>query len=115
MILWSGWGILTVLFALVGAALGAALHGIIPALSDHLAVGIGLLVAAVVNWLVGVRLNNRPGRELVDPKTGGRVILKRRHTLFWVPMQYYSALLVLIAIAAVFAPVPMAPGGGRPV
>jgi len=115
MILWSGWGILTVLFALAGAGLGGALHGIIPALSDHVAVAIGLLAAAVLNWWVGIRLDNRPGRELVDPKTGGRVILKRRHTLFWVPMQYYSALLLLIAVIALFAPAPVGPGIGRPV
>jgi hypothetical protein len=111
MILWSGWGILTVLIALAGAALGGALHGVIPALSDHVAIAIGLLAAAVVNWWVGIRLNNRPGRELIDPKTGGRVILKRRHTLFWLPMQYYS---VLIAFIALFAPMQTAPGG-RPV
>jgi hypothetical protein len=43
------------------------------------------------------------------------VILKRRHTLFWVPMQYYSALLLLIAIIVLFVPAPVGPGSGRPV
>jgi hypothetical protein len=114
MILWSGWGILTLLFALGGAALRGALHGLVPALSDHAAIAIGLLAGAAVNWWVGIRLNSQPGRELVDPKTGGKVILKRRHTLFWIPMQYYSALLVLIATVAVFAPVPAGTGSSGP-
>ncbi|QPF92589.1 hypothetical protein [Bradyrhizobium commune] len=104
MILWSGLGILTVLFALGGAMLGSALHGLIPALSDQVGVAIGLLAAAAVNWWVGFRLNSRPGRELIDPKTGGRVMLRRRHTLFWLPMQYYSVLFLLVAVVALFAP-----------
>ena len=112
-IIWSGWGVLTILFAIAGAGLGGALHEIIPALSDHVAITIGLLAAAALNWWAGIRLNNRPGRELVDPTTGGRVILMRRHTLFWVPMQYYSALLVLIAVMALFASAPAGPGGGK--
>jgi hypothetical protein len=98
------------LFTLAGAALGGALHGFIPALSDHAAIAIGLLAAAAANWWVGNHLNNNPGRELIDPKTGGRVILRRRHTLFWVPMQYYSALLVLVAVIAFFLPAPSGPG-----
>lgn len=110
MILWSGWGILTVLFAIAGAMLGAALHGVIPAMSGQVGIAIGLLAAAAANWWVGFRLNNRPGRELVDPNTGGRVILKRRHTLFWLPMQYYSVLLLMVAVVALLAPHPIGPG-----
>ena len=60
----------------------------------------GLLAAAVVNWFVGIRLNNRPGRELIDAKTGERVVLRRRHSLFFVPMQWWSVPLAAGAVIA---------------
>ncbi len=50
------------------------------------------------------RLNGRPGCELIDPKTGGRVVLRRRRTLFWVPMQYMSGVLLFVAVFVFFAP-----------
>lgn len=103
MIIWSGWGVLTALFAVGAVAGGVLLEAVLrpiglPAQSGLI---IGWLIAAVVNWLVGTRLNNGPARELVDPRTGQHVILRRRHTLFWIPMQYYSVLMVILGAIAV--------------
>ncbi|GJD95871.1 hypothetical protein [Methylobacterium iners] len=110
MIIWSGWGALTALIA------GAALFGSIlldPALArlgvpTPTGVVLVWVAAAVLNWILGTRLNNRPGRELVDPRTGQVVVLRPRHTLFWIPMQYYSVLLLLIGALAVLGSL----GGG---
>lgn len=103
MIVWSGWGFVTVLLGLGGAALGTFLDSAptsvgLPAQSGLI---VGWLVAAGLNWLLGTRLNNGPARELVDPRTGQRIILRRRHTLFWIPMQYYSALMLVLGALAV--------------
>ncbi|MGU3358896.1 hypothetical protein ACLBWX_01040 [Methylobacterium sp. M6A4_1b] len=54
-------------------------------------------------------MNGRPGRELIDPRTGERVVLRAWHTLFWIPMQYYSVLLLLLGALAAL----MAHGPGR--
>lgn len=61
-------------------------------------------MAAIVNWFVGVRLNNRPGRELIGTKTGQRVVLRRRNTLFFVPMQFWSVPLLVLGSASLFNP-----------
>lgn len=109
MIIWSGYGVLSVLIAFAGVVLGAAgieplIEGAALGLPPGTGLALGLALAAVANWFVGVRLNGRPGRELIDPKTGGRVVIRRRHALFWIPMQYYSVLFALLAVAALFAP-----------
>lgn len=103
MIIWSGWGALTALIA------GAALVGSV--LLDPALARVGIptptgvvlvwIAAAILNWMLGTRLNNRPGRELVDPRTDQVVVLRPRHTLFWIPMQYYSVLLLLMGALAV--------------
>lgn len=90
----------------------AFLAAVTRVLVDPLISGVGLpqqsglvlcwLVAAGVNWFVGTRPNGRSGWELIDAQTGQRIMLRRRHTLFWIPMQYYSVLLLLLGLLAVF-------------
>ncbi len=105
MVIWSGWGVLAVLFAVVGAIGGIGLvdaaGGLGLGLPEDSGFALGLLVAAVVNWFVGTRLNRSLGRELIDANTGERVILRRQHTLFWVPMQYWSVVMAVFAVLAV--------------
>jgi len=106
MIIWRGWGILTVvILALAGGLTVAAAGKAIEAAGGNVgyAVVLGLLVAAAVNWVVGRRLNGRPARELVDVRTGERVTLRASHALFFVPMQWWSVLMLLVALVALSA------------
>jgi hypothetical protein len=76
--IWSGWGIVVIPVAL-GTAVAAA------------------------TWIVGRRLNTTPPRALIDPATNARVLLRRRHTLFWVPAQYWSVPVALAAFVPLLA------------
>ena len=103
--IWSGWGIVVIPVVVgtavaVGALGGLALRALGHPELTFLAISLGLFAAAAANWIVGRRLNGRPPSELIDPATNERVLLRRRHALFWVPVQYWS---VPVAIAA-FAP-----------
>ncbi len=122
MVIWSGWGILTVLitalvYGTVSAA-GAALPGTTGQQGwTDLAFGLGLLAAAAVNWWVGRRLNGGPGRVLTDQATGQTVILRRRHSLFFIPMQWWSVPLAIAGVlvmldTAVLPPNPTTPPRG---
>ncbi len=116
MIIWSDWGMLSAFIAAAG------LFGSV--LLDPTLARVGIPTPTVVilvwaiaigfNWWLGTRLNNRPGRELLDPRTGQTMILRSRHTLFWIPMQYYSVLMVLLAAFAVVGAMHASPSG-RPV
>ena len=41
--------------------------------------------------------DSAPTRELVDQKTGQRVLLRNDHSLFWIPMQWWAIPIVLLA------------------
>lgn len=61
---------------------------------------IAMFVAAAANWRIGKRLNGKPGRELIDAKTGERVLLQSRHDLFWIKMEYWSVPVAIAAFAS---------------
>ena len=107
-LVWSGWGIfvLPIVFA-TSVAVGGFLQLLLTAANRpdlaFLAFSAGLFAAAAVNWLVGRRFNNRPGRELLDPQTQQRVILRRVHRLFWIRMEYWSVPVALAALVPLLA------------
>ncbi|GJE13613.1 MULTISPECIES: hypothetical protein [Methylobacterium] len=106
--IWSGWGIVVIPVVIgtavaVGALGGSALRALGHPELTFLAVSLGLFAAAAANWIVGRRLNGRPPRELIDPATNQRVLLRRRHALFWVPVQYWSVPVALAALVPLLA------------
>jgi hypothetical protein len=106
--IWSGWGIVVIPVVLgtavaVGALGGFALRALGHPELTFLAVSLGLFAAAAATWIVGRRLNGTPPRELVDPATNARVLLRRRHTLFWAPVQYWSVPVALAAFVPLLA------------
>lgn len=86
MIVFSGWGSIVGLF---GAGLVAMLIE-----STTGSLGAATVLAGVVLAGFGWWVNGLPGRELVDPDTGEAVVLRTRHTLFWIPIQYWGLVLV---------------------
>jgi hypothetical protein len=93
-IVWTGWGILVVAFAGAALVLGLVLDQAV-----GFRTGLAELLAAAGVWFVGVRLNVGRDRTLVDPASGEQVVLRRRHTLFWIPMQYWAVLVAAGAVA----------------
>jgi hypothetical protein len=60
-------------------------------IESFLAVTIGIVVL-----FVGKRLNERPGRLLVDPETGEEVNLRpATSSLFFIPMQWWAPLIAV--------------------
>lgn len=106
--IWSGWGILVVPIVvgtaiIVGALAQLSLQSLGHPELAFLAFSLGLSAAAVANWVVGRRLNSTPARELIDPATNERVLLTRRHALFWIRMEYWSVPVALAAFVPLLA------------
>ncbi|MFC0385310.1 hypothetical protein [Muricoccus vinaceus] len=104
----SGLGLLVISMLLVSAVATGALAQTGFTMAGRpdlafLAASLGLLAAAGVNWVVGRRLNRQPGREMIDARTGERVLLRRRHALFWIPMEYWSIPVALAALVPLLA------------
>jgi len=101
LIVWSGYGFLSAVIFVAGTVAGLVLDENVTAVGNY-GIVLGLLLAAGVNWAVGIRFNNpSKDKELIDPKTGGCVMLRRRHTLFWIPMQYWSVLPLVLAVSTI--------------
>ncbi len=99
MVVWTGAGILVLLVALIGWALGVSLGG------SHFGGPIGLLASGGLLWLVGRKLNNPSNdRILYDPATGAEVRAGKRHTLFWIRMEHWGVLVVIMGVVAFFMP-----------
>lgn len=98
MIVWSGFGFLTAVICIVGILIGNSLLSSVPYHFE-----IGLLLAAVTNWFVGKKLNSVPGKILKDEQTGEVFEYKRNHTLFWLPMEWWSVGMTILAIVGIFS------------
>ena len=116
MIIWSGWGFLVIVIAgVVGGPVALAISALLGAagVTGQPGIGpmLGLFAAAAVTWWAGQRLNGGPGRTLVDSQTGQAVVLRRRHTLFFIPMQWWAVALALFGVMAYFG-ASLDPGDG---
>jgi hypothetical protein len=110
MIIWNGWGFLAAVIAF--ACWLVTEIGVEAAMNDEEYYQnhgwpklLGFLVAAVIVWPLGRALNRkRPERELVDPQTGERVILKSGggHTLFFIPIEYWAPIFVVLGVVFLF-------------
>lgn len=59
---------------------------------------LALFIAAISIWFVGKRLNQNSERILLDPKTGEEVKLVSTHSLFWIRVEYWAPILIVIGI-----------------
>ena len=99
-IIWKGRGILIVPILFVGLLFGLAID-------TTWAVALGLGMACVAIWHLGKKWNDDSnGRIVIDEQTGRRILLKKTHSLFFIPMQYWGLILggvtVLLWIMSLF-------------
>ena len=93
MIIWSGWGILSVVFAVVGIVVG----GIAGAAGGALVGGVvGGGAAAVLNHFVAKALGT--GKIMIDPATNQQVMLKKSNSLFFIPMSWFTVIFATAGI-----------------
>jgi hypothetical protein len=100
LVIWQGAGILAVVIP-IGSAI-AATFGLDYAFGEGWTdahpgfLGATLFLTGIAVWFIGRRLNRRPGKTVIDPKTKQQVILKIRHTVFFVPMEYAAIFWCLV-------------------
>ena len=97
MIVWSGYGFLTAGIFLVCILTSNSLLSGVP---YHPA--IASIVAAVINWFVGVRINNRPGNVFKNEQTGHTFEVRNKSTFFWVAMEWWSVVMAILGILWLF-------------
>jgi hypothetical protein len=63
---------------------------------------VAFVAAALVVYPIGRYLNATEGRVLVDPATGERVVIKSDHSLFFINVQTWPFVLVLLGFVFLF-------------
>lgn len=97
MVIWSGWGFITAILFVVGIFVGITVIG------DEYGAVVGLVLMAIINFLIGRALNNpTKDRIVVDQDSGERIALKKRSTLFFIPMQWWSVVMIVFAVIDLF-------------
>ena len=107
MIIWRGLGFLVAIIGFVCLVLSEALtesifnddryyqnHGW-PATA-------GFALAAGIIWLLGKKLNSGKARVLIDKETGEDVLFKKHHDFFFIRMEYWAPILLVIGIVFLF-------------
>ncbi|WP_254412196.1 hypothetical protein [Dyadobacter diqingensis] len=97
MIVWSGFGFLTPIICVLCILLG---NSVIPGIPYHLS--IAFILAAVINWFAGKKVNGGRSRVLKDEQTGEVFELKHRSTFFWLAMEWWSVALIVFAAIEFF-------------
>ncbi len=103
MIIWQGLGFLVavIVFAcslaanfIFNAAVGEGYY------DRHMwPFAVSLIFSSAICWFLGSYLRTKLDRVVVDKETGKELVLNQsRHTLFFIPMHYWSPILLLIAL-----------------
>lgn len=106
MIIWKGWGVLVAVFAIAAMVIGQYLQGgdnteMMSTSQIFIWRSVPLLLAAIPVWIIGKKLNTKTEKTLIDPDTGENVSLQSGggHELFFIPMEYWAPILVVLAFA----------------
>lgn len=87
-LIWRGWGILI-------PALGAAM--LVAGADNPWGFLIAGPIVAAAAWFVGRKVNNHPGRLLVDANTGEEFLQRPVNTFFFVKMEYWAVVLIILS------------------
>ena len=103
MLIWKRWGILAIVIGfgslvmtqlLVDAVWGEGTY----TADSGLWAGVGSLLGGAVTLAVGLRLNRWARTEEGPWLPISQLPYRERHTLFWVPMEYWGALLTMLGL-----------------
>jgi len=102
MLVWKGWGLMVLAIPLACSFLlqfivnfnfGEEFYK-----TESWPMPVAFILSAIPVFILGYKLNNKPGRVVVDIETNERIELKTIHSFFWIPMQYWGAIIICISI-----------------
>lgn len=101
MLVWRGWGILAILIPFGCIVILELMVGKPTYQSSPWYPTSGLMVGAVIVYLVGSWFDKRSvsrSREVIDTKTGEKFTLSHRNQFFFIDMKWWSIIVAVFAI-----------------
>lgn len=93
MIIWKGLGILAIVVPVGIVIIIQLILG-----DSTLYTSTGYIIGGVLNWILGKRLNTDNERIITDPKTGQQAIQKIEHSMFWIKVELWAPIFILLGI-----------------
>ncbi|WP_434352591.1 hypothetical protein VH441_05055 [Psychrobacter sp. HD31] len=103
MIIWNGWGFLVAVITFGCSFLlewfSEKMMGSETYYQENSApLAIALLLAGLISGFLGNWLNTRKAKVFIDKETGQEVIMKDKHSLFFIPMEHWGIILAGLSI-----------------
>jgi hypothetical protein len=107
MIIWQGFGFLV---AVVGIGILALTEYAVRAITNNdfyfpshgWPKLVGLWLAAAAVYGLARYFDSRPGKVVIEKATGREFVLRKRHSLFFVPMKYWTYILLVLGVVFLF-------------
>src|SRR3712207_4481271 len=100
MIIWKGYGILVIVFAVVIGKVFSSLFASMGSNSD-MGMAVGLVLSAFAIWFDGNRFNAPDkAHTFIDKKSGREVMVNPDHSPFFIKMQYWAFIMGGIGLIA---------------
>lgn len=97
-IVWSGLGFLVIPIVIIGAVVGGAIAQDVP--NERWPRMIAVLGTALATLGLGVLLNRR--QVVGHDAWGNAATTNPGHSLYWIPVQYWSAIILVVGTILVF-------------
>jgi hypothetical protein len=99
MIIWSGLGFLPIAFMMI-FFFGFASDSNGPMTDKALAYT--FLLTGLASGALGWWLRKMPSRVMIDKATGREIVLRRSHSLFFIPIFYWGPIFIAMALYEAF-------------
>ena len=102
LIIWKGFGFL-VFFIIFATVIGGqiavdSIFGTDYWMNNAWPLSLSLLISGLACWFLGRYLNGRPGKTVIDKETGEEFELRKTHSFFFIPFQYWGIICGALAI-----------------
>lgn len=95
MIVWTGRGFLSILILILTMFICIS---IFPKSFSEYGFIISLYVAGIFSYFFGIKWNHKNLKTYISKETGREVNLVSNHSLFWVKMQYWGIIFIVLGI-----------------
>jgi hypothetical protein len=107
LIIWRGAGAAVLLFGILAALVTNIVTSAVFKENNYFqthswAQALALWLAAAGCWFMGRWLHSKPGRTMIDRSTGKEVVIKPDHSLFFIKLEYWGPILMVVGLVVLF-------------
>jgi uncharacterized integral membrane protein len=104
--IWKGWGVLALIipifFIFIVQFVTNFIFGQDFYQHSDWTLSLVLILSAVSAYFIGIKLNSKPPRVLIDKESGDEIEFKQTHSMFWIPLEYWGFIMFGLGVFVFF-------------